>query len=262
MIPILALARVVWLELIRRKDFYVLFCLLAALCVSLLSLDIFGLSGALAFVKDIGLMAIGLLLWMLTLNLSVRQLPREESQGTIFPLLAKPLSRGELLVGKWLGCWSAAGFAGLCFYLLLAGLVALQGGPFHPVVLFQAYLLHLAALAILAALGILFSTRLNADAAATLAYLASGACYLVIPQIPNTFGSLASPGRDLLLGLYFALPHLELFDLRRRLIHDWDPLPTRPFLLILLYGLLVTVALLTLAWLAYRRKRFSRGDLL
>jgi len=262
MIPTLTLARVVWLELLRRKDFYVLLCLLAALCTTLLSLDIFGLGGVVTFIKDIGLLAIWILVWILTLNLSVRQLPREESQGTIFPLLAKPISRLELIAGKWLGCWSAAGFAALCFYALLAGVAAFQGGPFVPLVLAQSFLLHLVVVAILAALGILLSTRLNSDAASTLAYLASGACYLVIPQIPIAFAALSGLRRDLLLACYFAAPHLELFDLRRRLVHDWGPLPIQPFVLILLYGALVTLILLTLAWLLYRRKRFVRGDIL
>lgn len=262
MIPILTLARIVWLELLRRKDFYVLLCLLAALCVTLLSLDIFGLGGVVAFIKDLGLLAIWILAWVLTLNLSVRQLPREETQGTIFPLLAKPITRLELIVGKWLGCWSAAGFATLCFYLLLAGVAALHGGPFSALTLLQGYLLHLGAIAILAALGLLLSTRLNADAAATLAYLASGACYLVIPHIPATFNLLTGLKRDLLLALYFAAPHLELFDLRRRLVHGWDPLPAPTLLLVLLYGALITVLLLVFAWLAYRHKRFSRGAML
>jgi ABC-type transport system involved in multi-copper enzyme maturation permease subunit len=262
MIPILTLARVVWLELLRRKDFYVLLCLLTALCAGLLSLDIFGLGGIVAFIKDLGLLAIWILVWILTLNLSVRQLPREESQGTIFPLLAKPISRLELIIGKWLGCWSAAGFATFCFYVLLAGVAALQGGAFTPLVLAQGFILHLAAVAILAALGILLSTRLNSDAAATLAYLISGACTLVIPQIPGVLTTLVGPRRDLLLALYFATPHLELFDLRRRLVHDWGPLPTQPFLIIFIYGVLITFILLALAWLAYRRKRFVRGDIL
>jgi ABC-type transport system involved in multi-copper enzyme maturation permease subunit len=262
MIPTLTLARVVWLELLRRKDFYVLLCLLAALCAGLLSLDIFGMGGVVTFIKDLGLLAIWILIWILTLNLSVRQLPREESQGTIFPLLAKPISRLELIVGKWLGCWSAASFAAFCFYALIAGVAALQGGPFTPLVLAQAFLLHLAAIAILAALGILLSTRLNSDAAATLAYLASGACLLVIPQIPVAFDTLVGLRRDLLLTLYFATPHLELFDLRRRLVHDWGAMPIQPFVEILIYGALITIILLTLTWLAYRRKRFVRGDIL
>lgn len=262
MIPTLTLAGVVWLELLRRKDFYVLLGLLAALCAALMSLDIFGLGGVVAFIKDLGLLAIWILVWILTLNLSVRQLPREESQGTIFPLLAKPISRLELILGKWLGCWSAAAFATLCFYALLAGVAALQGGPFNLLVLAQGLVLHTAAVGILAALGILFSTRLNSDAAATLAYIVSGALILITPQIPIILSSLGGLRRDLLLALYFAAPHLELFDLHRRLVHDWGPMPIQPFFLILLYGAVITFILLTLAWLAYRRKRFVRSEML
>ena len=36
---------------------------------------------------------------------------------TIFPLLAKPVTRGQVIVGKFAGCWLACGFALLVFYL-------------------------------------------------------------------------------------------------------------------------------------------------
>jgi hypothetical protein len=62
--------------------------------------------------------------------------------------------------------------------------------------------------------------------------------------------------------LYYLFPHFELFDLRRRLVHDWGCAPWPTVAGILAYAVLMTMALLSLAWLGYRKRRFSRGDIL
>lgn len=262
MTRIFTIAQTVWLEMLRRKEFYVLLVLLGILVMSLLSLDVFGLGGVVAYIKDIGLLLIWALSWILAVNLSCRQLPREESQGTIFPLLAKPLSRSELLVGKWMGAWFAVIFAVVCFYILLAAIILLQGGGFPPVVLGQALTLHLMALAVVTALGIALSTRLNHDAAATLTYVLSGSFFLILPRIPSVAMSLDDWRTDVLLVFYYSLPHLELFDIRRRLIHNWEPLSYGTWVEVMFYGLLFTAVFLVAAWLAYRNKRFVRGNIL
>ena len=93
MISVLTIAGVVWLEVLRRKDVYVLFILLAAFLIALLTLDVFGLGSAVGYVKELGLLLVWLFSWILAVTVSVRQLTREEEQGTIFPLLAKPVTR-------------------------------------------------------------------------------------------------------------------------------------------------------------------------
>jgi ABC-type transport system involved in multi-copper enzyme maturation permease subunit len=262
MIPVMTIAGIVWLEMFRKKEFYVLLILLGVLLAALLSLDAFGLGKVAGYVKDIGLLLTWVLAWVLAVNLSTRQLPREEAQGTIFPLLAKPITRAELLAGKWLGAWTAVAFATLCFYLLLWGVIALRGSAFDRLTLAQAYALHAAALSVVVAGGLLLSTRLNHDAAATLTYVVTGLCFALLPRLAVTGFAGADWRDDLLMILYYLLPHLEVFDMRRRLVHDWGAAPPPMVLLVLLYAAVVTALLLLLAWLAYRHKRFSRGEIL
>ena len=68
-----------------------------------------------------------LLIWVCSLVIAIattaRQLHSEKENRTIFPLLAKPVSRAQLLLGKFFGCWLATGLALFVFYLFL-GLVA------------------------------------------------------------------------------------------------------------------------------------------
>ena len=254
-------ARLVWLELLRRKDAYVLAILLAALLLALISLDVFGLGHVTGYVKDMGLLGCWLLGWILAIQTGVRQLPQEESRGTVFALLAKPVSRWELVLGKWLGAWIAVVLALLAFYALLAGIVLLRGGALAPGILAQAILLHAVALGIVTALAVALSTRLTAEAAGTLAYVLTGSAFLLLPRVPTLVQTSPGVRGTLLLALYYLLPHFELFDLRRRLLHGFGPLPVDVTAKLVAYGAVWTGALLVMAGLSYRRRRFRRDRL-
>ena len=259
---ILTLAVVVWFEMMRRKDLYVLLILMATLLAGLLSFDVFGLAGVAGYVKDMGLLAVWLLAWILAINTSVRQLPQEEQRGTLFPLLAKPVSRLTLILGKWLGAWSITGFALACLYLTLCLGVFLKGGRFDAMTLLQALVLHGAALGLVCALGIALSTRMNRDAATVTTYVVTAAAFILLPRVPALLLGASGMMNTSLYTLYYLFPHFELFDLRRRLVHDWGCAPWLTVAGILVYALLMTMAFLSLAWLGYRKRRFSRGDIL
>lgn len=258
---ILTLAYIVWLGMLRRKDLYVLFILLAAMLLLLVSLNIFGLGTVTGYVADIGLLMTWGFSWAMAIGASARELPQEESRRTIFPLLAKPVRRGEVIIGKWLGAWTIVCVATAAFYGLVALIVAAGGGPFAVLPLLQALLLHASLLGFITAAGVLLSTRLNFDAAATLTGLLTAAAFLVVPRIPAFLSRESGPAADALLALYFLLPHGEVFDMRRRLVHGLGPAPAGAVAGALLYGALLTAGCLFLAWLAYRRKRFLRGSL-
>ena len=261
MSPIFVLARMVWLELFRRKDPYVLLLVLAALLAALLSFDVFGLGSLVRYIKDAGLLLTWLLSWVLAIQLAGRQLPQEETRHTIFSLVAKPISRAELVLGKWLGSWLAAGAGTVLLYAATWLAVGLRGGTFGLTTLAQALLLHLFFLAIITALSIALSTRLTQSAATTVAYLLTGAGYFLAARLPAMALGATPLKNNALFVFYYAIPHLELFDLRQRLVHDWGPLPGGILLGILGYGLLWIASLLLLAWLAYRRRRFTRGEM-
>lgn len=258
MIRILVIAQTVWRETLRRKDLYVLIILLLAFLLTLMTLNIFGLRSLVGYIKETGLFMAWIFAWILTISASVRQLPQEERTGTIFSLLAKPVKRSELIIGKWLGTWGIIGVATTFFYLILAGIVGVRGGSFSPVLTIEAWILHVCFIGILSAMGIFFSTRMNSDAAATITAVLSVSAFLLLPQTPHLADEISGWRRECLLVIYYALPHLELFDLRQRLVHDWTPMRLEPFLMIILYGLLMTAVFILLGWLAYRNKKFSR----
>jgi uncharacterized membrane protein (DUF485 family) len=251
----------VWIETLRRKDLYVLIILLVAFLLALMALNIFGIRSMVGYIKEIGLLMAWVFAWILTIWVSARQLPQEERTGTIFPLLAKPVTRLQLIIGKWLGAWGIAGVSSLVFYILLIGIVIARGGNFNLALTVEAWILHFCFMAVVAAMGILFSTRMNSDSAVTLTAIISFAAFTLLPKAPELAADAGHWDKGSLMFIYYALPHLELFDLRQRLVHNWETMPLEPFIMICAYGLLMTAVFLLLGWLAYRRKMFNRDVL-
>lgn len=251
---IVAVAEVVIRELIRRKDFYVLFVLTAAITLLMGSITFFNEDDIARYVKEICL----LLIWLATLVIAVttagRQLPSEKESRTIFPLLAKPISRTEVLLGKFLGCWVAVGITLLVFYVFF-GVISVAREHELPVVNYlQAIGLHWMMLGIVIAAALLGSLVMTPAANVSIVILGVIGIWTVaeyLNQFAATSGGLIG---WVTFALYYAVPHLEIFDIRERVIHGWDPVPWDAVGLASLYALIYTALLLAAAALIFRRK--------
>ncbi len=255
----LVLAKVVWREMLRRKDYYVLLILLVAMTTYLMSIDTFGVVAIERYVLDLGLLLIWIFSIVLAVTLTSRQIPNEERRGTIHALMAKPLSRLDFILGKFIGAWGAVCLASLSFYAFLLAVVYLRGGQVEWAVLIQNWMLFAVMLGVVSSISLLFSTRMTYGASATMSFVAQWTIFALVPRIPVLIGYEQGFRSNFMLVLYYLLPHYELFDLRRRLVHGWGAIPAPVFLAIILYGLLMIVFMLALAWLSYRRKMFMRG---
>jgi len=247
--------------MVRRKDAYVLVVLLATLLVVLVSLDIFGLGGTARYALDAGLLMAWIFGWILAISTTSRQLPQEETRGTIFTLLAKPVTRFDLVLGKFIGSWTIACAATASFYLLVAAVTVARGGHVDVEALLQGFLLHAAALGVMCGIALLFSARLHGDAAAALSFVVTAASFLVVPRVPEFMVGHGGAGALGLMLVYHVLPHFEVFDMRVRIVHDFGPADWGMVGLALAYGAVLMACLVLLAWLAVRRKRFSRSAL-
>ncbi len=117
---ILAIAGVVIKELYRRKDFYVLLVLTALITGVLGMINFFNDPTIVRYLKEVCLLLIWISSLVICITTAARQIPAECESRTIFPLLAKPVTRGQFLLGKFAGCWFACGIALLVFYLFFA----------------------------------------------------------------------------------------------------------------------------------------------
>ncbi len=292
---VLAIAGVVVRELYRRKDFYVLFVLTALITLLLGAVNFFNDPRIVRYLKEVCL----LLIWISSLVIAVvttaRQLPAEKDNRTLFPLLAKPVTRWQVILGKFAGCWFATGIALLIFYLFFAlisesrGRVAEPGaapaaaaasatGPTahstpaadHPEehedathnavwTYLEGAWLHWMMLAVVIAM-VLFGSLVFAapSSNATIMFIIVGGILLLGEHLNKVALRQSEPAQTILQVVYFAIPHLEWFDLRDFIIYDHPPAPAWACALASAYAAVYTLLFLVAAWMVFRRKALTQ----
>src|SRR5947208_1828807 len=115
-----AIGNLVVKELFRRKDFYALFVVTALMTLVLGSVNFFNEAHIVRYLKEICLFLIWISSLVIAITTAARQIPAERESRTIFPLLAKPVTRSQVVVGKFMGCWQAAGISLIVFYVFFA----------------------------------------------------------------------------------------------------------------------------------------------
>ena len=127
---IAALVKLSLLELWRRNDMFVLLVLALVLLVPLSLARPFGTAGATRYFDEAALLLIWGYSLFVALGTGGRLFSNEFANRTVYPLLAKPVSRGQLLLGKYLGAVAASWSALAFFYALWALSALLRGGEF------------------------------------------------------------------------------------------------------------------------------------
>ena len=252
---LLALSGVVFKELYRRKDFYVLFVFTALITLLMGSLHFFHDSNIVRYIKEICLLLIWISALVIAVGTTARQIPAERENRTIFPLLAKPVTRWQVLLGKFFGCWLACGVALVVFYLFF-GIVAGTREAHWPVLLyFQAFWLQWVMLAVVVALVLLGSVVFTAPSSnATISFVIVFGILLLGRYLNKVAAQQSNIPGAIVYALYFCIPHLEWFDVRDFVIYDHAPIAWVDCLLATLYAWAYAVLLLVATWLVFRRK--------
>ncbi len=252
---ILAVAGIVIKELYRRKDFYVLFILTALICLVMASVNIFHDKQIVRYLKEICLLLIWISSLVIAISTTARQIPAERENRTLLPLLAKPLSRPQLILGKFFGCWLASGLALICFYAFFGALTASREHDWPLMNYFQAAALQWFMLGIIIAFVLLGSLVFAAPSSnSTICFVLVAGILLVGRHLDQVALTLPEPARTLVYAIYYVIPHLELFDVRDLIIHNWPLIHWHIFGLAILYALAYTAAFLIATCLLFRRK--------
>lgn len=252
---IIALIKLSFLDLYRRKDLFVLLVLGFVLAVPLAMLRPFGQTGATRYMNEIAMLLIWVFSFVIALGTSARLFPPEFESRTIYPLLAKPVSRGTTLMGKYFGALLTAISALAIFYLLYAILNGIGGYGWFPPILRQAFVLHCGFVAVVAALGLLGSLLVTPSANIALTTIIVTTMFLFGRRLPDYIATQGSPGKWIIAVVHAIGPHVEFFDLRQRLVHSWNMISWPVCGLALIYAACYSAACLWLAWLALRRKQ-------
>jgi ABC-type transport system involved in multi-copper enzyme maturation permease subunit len=204
--------------------------------------------------RDLGLAAMSLIGMMLIVMVGSGMVQKEIDRATILTVLAKPLRRGEFVIGKYLGLLAMVALVFVCMTALLALVLFGREGRVDPAVLWAAAFTF-GEFIILTAIVVAFSTFVSP--------ILSGV-FTVSVFIMGHFSAdlLRFAGRvegTLLAwvarGAYMVLPHMEVFNLRAEAASGL--LPPRDMILgSSAYGLLYAVSVVLVASAIFSVREF------
>lgn len=253
-----ALTGVVIKELYRRKDFYVLLVLTALITIAAGSANFFNDSKIVTYLKDICLLLIWISALVIAIGTAARQIPAEREQRTIFPLLAKPVTRWQVILGKFTGCWLACGLALLVFYVFFVVVTGTREHHWPLLNYFQAMWLQWVMLGVVIALALFGSIVFSAPSAnASICFVVVAGILMIGRHLNKVALQQPEPLQTIIYVIYFLIPHLEWYDVRDLVIYDHGLVPWVDCGLATLYGAAYILFFLFAAWLAFRRKTLS-----
>lgn len=219
-------------------------------------------------IKDLGLASVSIFGTFIAIFIGIGLVSKEVERRSIYGLIAKPLSRTQLVLGKYAGlAFTLAvnvGVMTLAIYLVLAwwqsqvpGNVraAWEAPALDPALLTAVGLIYLELLVVVA-IAIVFSTYSSAmlSAAFTLGLVVAGHFSQDLRNFDQVVDS--PPARALARGLYYVLPNLSFFDVKARVVHG-EAVAWGEVGLAVAYAAVYISALLTLAVWIFSRRDFK-----
>lgn len=242
-------------ESFRRKDPYVVLIIAALIVFGAGLFSRFGTEGLGKFVKDVGFTVTGGMAVLICVITAARQLPTEIQNRTLYPLLAKPVSRVQVFLGKFVGVGVMASAVVILFAIELFILFKVLGIPVSGV-FWQALYLRVVSMWIIAGLTLTLSVFLHHAANVTISMLLA----LAMQTFANTIITVRTELEGITLrvfdAIYWMLPHLEFFDLSKREVHGYPLTPLWVLAFLTLYG-----AVYSGLFMSFGLRRFAKMDL-
>ena len=219
-------------------------------------------------IKDLGLAATSVFGLFIAVFIGIGLVSKEVERRSIYSLLAKPVERWQLVVGKYAGLVLTllvnVGVMAVALYAVLAYMrlgvspaveKAWDARALDPALLKAIYLIF-AELALVTAIALVFSTFSTPllSAAFTFGLTLVGQ---YSTDLRNFQDVLDSPiAQRVARGLYWVLPNLAQFDVKSRVVHG-QPVTAGYLGLVTLYALLYTAVLLVVATIVFSRRDFK-----
>lgn len=218
----LIIARLTFIETMRRQIELITFFLALGITVLPTAANAFGLGASERVVKDIALTLMGLYGLLLAAFFGSATIPGEIERKLIYPIITRPMPRRAYLWGKWLGLLGFIGFSQAVLGLTLLGSLWLILHHLD-LELWKPVLGYLLEDAVLLAACMAFSTFSSPPLAAVL-----GIFVYVFGGLPQAFFDffLKNSGVQLNLALTLktVMPHFDYFHVKNAVVHhDFVP---------------------------------------
>jgi ABC-type transport system involved in multi-copper enzyme maturation permease subunit len=265
---VLRIAANVFKESVRDKVLYSIVLFAVIIIAASMLLGQLTAGQEVKIVKDLGLAAISLFGHFIAIFIGIGLVSKEVERRSIYALLAKPMSRAELVLGKFFGLLSTLS---LNVVVMTVALVIVLGvyeatepaqvrasweGPALDPALGVAAFLILVELAVVTAIALCFSTFTSPVLASafSIGLVIAGHFSADLKNFEQVVDSPVAAA--MARGLYYVLPNLAPFDVKSQVVHA---LPIAPMYVALTtgYGVVYVGALLTLAVLFFSRRDFK-----
>lgn len=248
---ILAIAKNTFRQTIRDKILYgiIIFALLFICSIAIISS--LALEENVFIMRSLGLAGIYFFGLIVTVFLGSSLIYDEVNQRTTYMLLAKPVTRGDIIIGKFLGLLASTGLTTILMTAAYMLIIFFGGGGID----FPALAvvgLQLIEMAILITILILFSTVTTP--------LASTIYTILIVYIGHSLGLIHSYAakasyftKTTLLVIYYIAPNLEKFNSRNLITHNL-PISISELALSGIYALAYIILVIYITTVAFNRK--------
>jgi ABC-2 type transport system permease protein len=213
-------------------------------------------------VANLCFLAINLLGVVASIFLGTNLIYQEVERRTIYTVLARPVSRGGFIAGKYLGLLGVMGVAMLAMSAAFLVALLLAGGTISGTLLLALLFTYLE-VAVVIAVALFFSVAAHPIEGAVFAFVVA-----LVGKMTESLNELAQElirraGADagmvergvekLLYVVYLVLPNMENFNIRAEAVHGL-PVSGEALALGAVYGVVYVVILLSLATIVFRRK--------
>lgn len=252
---VLAVAANTFRETVRERVLYNLVFFAILMTLSGLLLGQLSIRQDEKIIKDVGLAAMDLFGTLIAVFIGTGLVSKEIERRSLYPLLAKPLSRDELYLGK---------LAGLAFTLFVNLAVMTTGlyltllltrRALDPLLLAAVYPIYLG-LVLVVAIAMLFSTVSSSSALASV--------FTVGVVVAGRFADVVRNMREVVPGVpgwlvdavYAVLPNFRNFDFKDRVAYG-DPVPADVLLWVTAYAAAYVAAAVLAGLLSFRSRDFQ-----
>ena len=219
-------------------------------------------------IKDLGLAATSIFGLFIAVFIGIGLVSKEVERRSIYSLLAKPIERHQIVLGKYIGLvltlvvnlavMAAALYAVLASMLWLDGPSVTRGleAPLLDPNMLKAVALTAVELAVVTAIALFFSTFSTPilSAAFTFGIFLAGRFSSDLRDFDRVVNSPAAA--TLAHALYWALPNLAPFDIRAEVVHG-QPIPASYLALTGAYGIVYITVLLIASIFVFSRRDFK-----
>lgn len=247
------IAKMSLLENSRKQIFHVLCLLVLTVIAGSTLLSIFTEGVKLKILKDLCMTVILFGGAVLAIALGSASIPNDVESRTVHPVLARPITRLEYVVGKFLGTLITVAL-GVAAMSVVFGILIYSFQRSIDAFLITAMAFALLEVAVIAAVATAISTFATPAVTAVLTFLVYICGTIKIGYFGPLMERSAGGISGVLAGaLYHLLPNLECFNLKTVLVHQ-DTIPATYLLQVAVYGLCYTAFALLLGCACFSRK--------